>query len=279
MSELGDVLKKARYEKGYSLDDIQELTKIRKRYLEALEAGDYEVLPGKFYIRAFIKNYAECVGLDANEVLKYYHDDIPATEVDSQEVIPARKPQRMRSASSERLSKTLFTILMWGFLILILVVVWYYLINKESAEPKQIDQVPITENSAPPEATPQPTPEPTTEPLEEEPVTEPVVVQFMEKSGKDELFSVSPKQESYTLVISASGGDSWLEVYDGGKKGTRLYYATMKDGESKSFTISQDAYINMGRPGYITATIEDTLIEDGDNIKNPKRIWVKPIVE
>lgn len=48
MSELGLQLKEARLQKGMSLDDVQEVTKIRKKYLEAIESGDYKVLPGSF---------------------------------------------------------------------------------------------------------------------------------------------------------------------------------------------------------------------------------------
>lgn len=70
MSELGQQLKEARLQKGLSLDDVQEMTKIRKRYLEAIETGDYKVLPGSFYVRAFIKTYAETVGLNPDEILK-----------------------------------------------------------------------------------------------------------------------------------------------------------------------------------------------------------------
>ncbi|ODS49649.1 MAG: hypothetical protein A8274_1386, partial [Halanaerobium sp. 4-GBenrich] len=42
--ELGTLLKKARQEKGLTLDDIQERTKIRKKYLEAIEANNFDIL-------------------------------------------------------------------------------------------------------------------------------------------------------------------------------------------------------------------------------------------
>lgn len=48
MSELGALLKTARQEKGLSLDDVQEQTKIRKRYLEALEEGDLKSYQANF---------------------------------------------------------------------------------------------------------------------------------------------------------------------------------------------------------------------------------------
>ncbi len=82
MSELGQQLREARLQKGMSLDDVQEMTKIRKRYLEAIEAGDYKVLPGSFYVRAFIKTYAEAVGINPEELLEGHKQDVPKTEAE-----------------------------------------------------------------------------------------------------------------------------------------------------------------------------------------------------
>lgn len=80
LAELGTRLKEARMAKGYSLEDLQEITKIQKRYLSAIEEGNFSVMPGAFYVRAFIKQYAEAVGLDANEILETYKSEIPANK-------------------------------------------------------------------------------------------------------------------------------------------------------------------------------------------------------
>jgi cytoskeletal protein RodZ len=56
LTELGKLLKEKREEKGMSLEELQTATKIQKRYLAAIEEGNYDVLPGTFYARAFIKN-------------------------------------------------------------------------------------------------------------------------------------------------------------------------------------------------------------------------------
>ena len=69
MSEIGKTLKSARIEKGYTLDDLQQITKIQKKYLIAIEEENFSVLPGDFYVRAFIKQYAEMVGLDPAPLL------------------------------------------------------------------------------------------------------------------------------------------------------------------------------------------------------------------
>lgn len=80
--EIGVLLKEAREEKGFTLDNIQEKTKIQKRYLVAIEQDDFSALPGKFYARAFIKEYAEAVDLDPEVVLANFKEekDIPEEE-------------------------------------------------------------------------------------------------------------------------------------------------------------------------------------------------------
>ena len=69
MPDLGNKLREKRISLGYSLDDIQEKTKIQKRYLEAIEDSDFARLPGSFYVRAFIRHYAESLNMDADELL------------------------------------------------------------------------------------------------------------------------------------------------------------------------------------------------------------------
>lgn len=70
LNEIGEKLKEARKAKGYTLDDLQQMTKIQKRYLIAIEEGNYDVMPGKFYARAFIKQYADTVGLNGDQLLE-----------------------------------------------------------------------------------------------------------------------------------------------------------------------------------------------------------------
>lgn len=72
--ELGRVLRSTRESLGYDLDEIEEKTKIRKRYLLALEEGDWSVLPGRVYARGFVRSYADVLGLDGLELLQQYVD-------------------------------------------------------------------------------------------------------------------------------------------------------------------------------------------------------------
>ena len=69
MNGIGQTLKEAREKKGLTLDDLQQTTKIQKRYLIAIEAENFDALPGDFYVRAFIQQYAKVVDLDGDELL------------------------------------------------------------------------------------------------------------------------------------------------------------------------------------------------------------------
>jgi cytoskeleton protein RodZ len=77
--EVGQKLKEAREQLRLDLDALEMKTKIRKRYLAALEDGDWEVLPGDVYARGFIRSYAEAVGLDGRALLRQLDEEnIPA---------------------------------------------------------------------------------------------------------------------------------------------------------------------------------------------------------
>ncbi|TCP30265.1 cytoskeletal protein RodZ [Scopulibacillus darangshiensis] len=102
MSELGQALRDARNEKGMSLQDVQGATKIQKRYLSAIEAGDFSQLPGEFYTRAFIKNYAESVGLDPQELFTEYTREIPKARQEPVDVDLASGTRIQRSKERKR---------------------------------------------------------------------------------------------------------------------------------------------------------------------------------
>ena len=69
---IGAKLKKARVDKGISLEEAHKSTKILPNVLEALEQDKLEHIFGKAYVRAFIKNYAGYLGLNAKEILHEY---------------------------------------------------------------------------------------------------------------------------------------------------------------------------------------------------------------
>jgi len=81
MKEIGEELKKARLSRRIRLKSISKRTKINQKILEALEAGDFQILPEP-YIKAFIKTYAKEVGLDEREILKKYESLRKGEQID-----------------------------------------------------------------------------------------------------------------------------------------------------------------------------------------------------
>lgn len=72
LRELGDMLRRTREDKQISVETAVEATKVRGRYLHAIEAGDLSVLPGKVYARGFIRGYADYLGLSGAELTNLY---------------------------------------------------------------------------------------------------------------------------------------------------------------------------------------------------------------
>ncbi|MFG3612105.1 helix-turn-helix domain-containing protein [Rummeliibacillus stabekisii] len=130
MTELGTRLKEARMSKGYSLDDLQEITKIQKRYLSAIEEGNYSIMPGSFYVRAFIKQYAEAVDLDSNDLLETYKGEIPANKSADQSAAtsPISQPVQRRAMTKKAARKSVDwmpKIIVALFIIVIIVSIWF----------------------------------------------------------------------------------------------------------------------------------------------------------
>src|ERR1700683_3392768 len=64
MAAISETLRQARLRSGVDLDKLAAKTKINPRYLEAIETGNFDKLPGGIFARMFIKQYADAVGLD-----------------------------------------------------------------------------------------------------------------------------------------------------------------------------------------------------------------------
>ena len=64
MGEVGTTLRKARTDRGVELSEVEAATKIRRRYLSAIENEAWDVLPGPAYAAGFVRAYADYLGLD-----------------------------------------------------------------------------------------------------------------------------------------------------------------------------------------------------------------------
>src|ERR1700733_6666546 len=65
-------LRAGRAQRKLSLEDVARITKIQRRILEKLEAGQLDGLPAEVFVRGFVRSFARCVGLDEGEALDRY---------------------------------------------------------------------------------------------------------------------------------------------------------------------------------------------------------------
>jgi cytoskeletal protein RodZ len=70
--EIGNFLRQARESVGLSLDELQDKTRIQKSFLEAIEKGDFDKLPSPFYVRTYLRSYANCVKVEPHYILREY---------------------------------------------------------------------------------------------------------------------------------------------------------------------------------------------------------------
>jgi len=147
VAELGTRLKEARLSKGYSLDDLQEITKIQKRYLIGIEEGNYSIMPGSFYVRAFIKQYADAVGLNAEEILETYKSELPGTSNNqvSQSMTNSPSRRKVSKGPSTKMMEAMPKIIVGLFIIVIIVVIWVLAQSKNSAVPNVEEKPPEME--------------------------------------------------------------------------------------------------------------------------------------
>jgi transcriptional regulator with XRE-family HTH domain len=77
---IGSALKEERQRQGLDIRAIEDHTKIRTKYLRALENEDWHVLPGPAYVRGFLRAYAETLGLDADALVDEYRSRVEGEE-------------------------------------------------------------------------------------------------------------------------------------------------------------------------------------------------------
>jgi cytoskeletal protein RodZ len=278
MSELGQQLRKARLEQKISLEDLQETTKIRKRYLEAIEDGNYKILPGNFYVRAFIKNYAEAVGLDPNEVLRLYQNVIPTAEPELIE--PTIRSKRM-TRNTERIGKWASNLMVLSFVVLILGIIYYFLnmsynnsLNdaKPTEEPKRVTDkadpnvtrgnaaaVPLTEKKTEP-APPTPPATPKTE------------VKLVKSQSGTDYYAVS-NSDKLSIQMKVTGEACWIQIDSLGKNREMLEQGTYTNGKQQTWELTDSAFMIFGRSNAVELSVNGTIIMVGDT-PNAKRIQI-----
>ncbi len=122
MRKVSDILREEREKKGFSLEEVEKTTKIRKEFLIAIEEGKFHTLPSESYALGFVKNYATFLGLSSNKISPLFKREYKTERV---QVVPEfRKKQNGFSKKIFFNTKT-FVILAALVLVLIYIIFQY----------------------------------------------------------------------------------------------------------------------------------------------------------
>ncbi|SFI24633.1 MULTISPECIES: RodZ domain-containing protein [unclassified Bacillus (in: firmicutes)] len=275
MTELGQKLKEAREMKGFSIDQLQEITKIQKRYLIGIEEGNFSIMPGDFYARAFIKQYAEAVGLNGEATLEEYRHEIPQTASQSVPQVPTgQKAQEtvQRAASSpiaDHMPKILITLLV----IAVGVAIWFVFrfvtgksdvsqVNQtknaqtevEKAENSPLDQKKEEKKEEKKEVPQQPQQQQNA--AQEE-------IKVVEKNGKESTLELSHNKELKVEVHAK--GTSYVDIKN--DSGKEYYTGTLNKDETQQQDLSSEHVVrlNIGNAPNVEIKINSKVVEFPQN--------------
>lgn len=248
LTELGKRLKEAREQRNMSLDDLQEITKIQKRYLIAIEQGNYVIMPGEFYVRAFIRQYAEAVGLDPEELFEQYANEIPNAQ---QEELPgelSRVKLRQLSEQGEKVLNILPKILIGMLAVGVAVVLWFFFQNRtmdeqpqeqvinEETEFEQSEQVNEQQPEKQNEQQSEKQNEQQLEKEQEQPST--AMIKVVDTNGRKSTLEVTGEQ---LIIDIATKGDAWIEVKNG--KGKAFTRKMMYANQAETFDLTNETEV------------------------------------
>lgn len=117
MFEIGNSLREARLRRHVEFTDAEHGTKIRGKYLRALEDERFELLPSHTYVKGFLRTYAEYLGLDG----QLYVDEYNSRFVIGEEDAPLRTPRRVPAARARRTDRRESNIVLLGLTVIVLV--------------------------------------------------------------------------------------------------------------------------------------------------------------
>lgn len=244
LTELGQKLKEARELKGFSINQLQEVTKIQKRYLISIEEGNFSVLPGDFYVRAFIKQYAEAVGLDGEAILEEYKHEIPqSVSQDVPQISRGQKTQEtVQRATSSPIADHMPKILITVLIIAVGVVIWFvfqFFSNKDSGHVEQaqsaqtevekaknspLDEKKDKKEEKKEEAPQQPQPQPAAAQAD---------VKFVETKNNVSTLEIHNNKE-FKLEVTAKG-TSYVDIKD--ENNNVLYTGTLSEGQTQQLDL------------------------------------------
>jgi Helix-turn-helix domain len=225
--EIGNSLREARLRQGLEIPRIEADTKIRGKYLKALEEEHFDVLPGDTYVKGFLKTYADYLGLDGQLYLDEFNSRFAtADEVSVAQSATPRRRQRRRIESN-------FVIVALAGIVAVTVLVVVGLAGVGTGGDDD-DSPPFSGTTGSTTTT---------------------------GPGPSTTGSGATSLKRAKLVLTAARGDSFLQVRNGGVNGKLLWEGTLEQGQAQRFFRYHRLWLDLDQPQNLNAKVNGRRVE------------------
>lgn len=254
MPDIGNTLREARIRRGLSIADVEAITKIRGKYLEALEENDFEVIPGPTYVKGFLRTYALLLELDADALVSEYRSDYEPRTGNDTNSEPVRsvsqgRPRTARERRKPGRRRTQRGYILAGVVALLVVVLLAWFGSGRGQEAASLE----SENLNPPQ---------TTTTLLPGSSGAAAVVSTTDggaaASSSTTVRVATTTGANVVLVLNVTEGSCWLVVREDNENGAELFAGTLSAGGQQTFDGAKRYWIMAGKPEVLALTVNGT---------------------
>lgn len=279
MATIGEQLKDARLQKHMTIEELQQMTKIQKKYLEALEEDNFSAMPSSYYIRAFIRQYARAVDIDGDQLVKIYDGEpLRPKKFESETVRGTRKALYSEESGMDKLHSRLPLIILSLVALGIIGVVIYATFKNQDDQPVidpkkevQIERHDSTTEESTKESSTESTvsssssePQSSTKPPEKK-----MQVTLASQAGSEVNMNVVDAKNPIKLTFEGVNAACWLGVLVNGEY---VYQQTLQPGTTDEYTLpegTENATLVLGAAPNVSIKINDEPLNinpNGDQI-------------
>lgn len=251
MPTLGEELRRLREEKGHTIREVSDATHIGSRFLQAIESDNYSILPGGIFNRGFVRSYARFVGLDEDQALQLYGQQLEAHGGEAPRTLAPSLEGIEEEASSP-----------WGSIALIVIILLvlsagFYVAYRWFKGGPAADEL-VRSATPSPTLVASPTPEagisPTSTPIDSINTTPSASVSPALTPTPDATTSPAPPLTGNLQVkVQVTGTDPcWLKVTTDTNPSAM---GTLNPGDSRDFSAADKMILSFGNARGVTATL------------------------
>jgi cytoskeleton protein RodZ len=216
--EIGSTLREARVRRKLTLQQVEDDTKIRVKYIQAMENEDFDVMPSPAYVRGFVRTYATYLGLDADILLEEYRSRFePSEEHDAFGGSSALRPHHHKRRNT----------LAFVALVCVLALGLLWILGKYGGD------------------TDEPSPEPSPSMSESA------------SPGPSRSPTATPTAAKVVFVVKADQGATYLEVRRSADNGAVLFDGTLEQGQRRSFEYRGTIFVRIDKPQAVLVAVGD----------------------